>query len=84
MADKEVLTHPVQLNGKHGGRVGTAVTLRAYEVYVHIYNPQEALITGDCRGGFSAGELIAYLYAHSFPQAEWRDRATEAFNRMEL
>ena len=48
-----------------------------------IYGPQEAIITGDCRGGFSAGELIAYLYAYSFPRAEWRQRIDEAFTGME-
>lgn len=76
-------THPVQLSGQHRGNVSTKVTLRAYEVYKHVHGPQEAMVTGGCRGGFSAGELIAFLYAHSFPQAEWRQRVDEAFRGME-
>lgn len=61
--------HPVQT--KRGGghppaQAPQVVTLRAYEVYVHVHNPQPAMVTGGCRGGFSASELIALLYAHSF------------------
>lgn len=59
------------------------MTLRAYEVYCHVYSPQEALVTGECRGGFSSGELVAFLYAHSFPKPEWRARVDEAFRGME-
>jgi hypothetical protein len=55
------------------------VTLAAYEVYCHVYAPQPAMVTGECRGGFSAGELIAFLYARSFPKTEWRVRVDEAF-----
>ena len=75
-------THPVQTIDHKGGRLRTEVTLRAYEVYSHIYGEQEALITGHCRGGFSTGELIAFLYARSFPKAEWRIRADEAIREM--
>ena len=83
MADTE--THPVQTNSyRHdGGRAPKVVTMRAYEVYCHVYAPQEAMVTGGCRGGFGAGELVAFLYAHSFPKAEWRDRVDEAFRGME-
>lgn len=58
-----------------------AVYMRAYEVYAHVHGPQEAMIdhARGCRGGFSSGELIAFLYAHSFPKAEWRQRCDEAF-----
>lgn len=68
-----VETHPVQTPGRSGeqARMPKVVTMRAYEVYCYVYAPQEAIVTGGCRGGFSAGELIAFLYAHSFPQAEW-------------
>ena len=55
------------------------VTMAAYEVYCHVYGSQEAMVTGSCRGGFSTGELIAFLYARSFPKAEWRARVDEAF-----
>ncbi len=78
-----VPVHPVQPSAQSGCHAPQVVTMRAYEVYCHIYRPQEALVTGWCRGGFSAGELIAYLYAHSFPREEWEPRAREAFNGME-
>lgn len=80
-----IKTHPVQVN-RHGrltGRAPVAVTLAAYEVYKHVYSEQKALITGDCRGGFGANELVAFLYAKAFPQSEWRMRVDEAFAGME-
>ncbi len=76
--------HPVQTGKHRGGKISSLVTLRAYEVYSHVYSPQEALITGSCRGGFSVGELIAFLYAHSFPKNEWQTRVDEAFRGMEI
>ena len=75
-------THPVQTVDYKGGRLRTEVTLRAYEVYSHIYGEQKALITGHCRGGLGTGELIAFLYARSFPKTEWRIRADEAVRGM--
>ena len=80
-----VKTHPVQTNNYRysGGKAPKVVTMRAYEVYCHVHAPQEKMVTGDCRGGFGAGELVAFLYAHSFPKAEWRDRVDEAFHGME-
>lgn len=83
--DKEIETHPAQVQGRQGprARLPKIVTMRAYEVYCHVFAPQEALVTGDCRGGMFAGELIAYLYARSFPQNEWRARVDEAFRGME-
>lgn len=77
-------THPVQTKNNYHVRaeISTAVTLKAYEVYCHLYGKQEALVTGSCRGGFGSGELIAFLYAASFPKAEWRQRADEAFDGM--
>lgn len=78
-------THPIQTHGvQSGGRAPQTVTMRAYEVYKHVHAPQEALITGDCRGGFGVGELIAYLYARSFPRVEWRDRVDEALTGLKL
>jgi hypothetical protein len=72
-------THLIQTECcQQGGRCPQAVTLRAYEVYVHVYGKQEALITGDCRGGFGLSELTAFLYARSFPKEEWRHRVDEA------
>jgi hypothetical protein len=62
------------------------VTLRAYEVYCHVFGPQPAMVDlagRDCRGGFGVGELIAFLYARSFPKEEWSKRVDEALKRPE-
>lgn len=81
----EIETHPVQNHdGRRGpGKAPKTVTMAAYEVYCHLHGPQEAMVTGWCRGGFSTGELIAFLYARSFPKVEWRQRVDEAFRGME-
>ena len=74
-------THPVQmahLLPREQARITTAVTMAAYEVYCYVFAPQPALVTGECRGGFGIGELVAFLYARSFPQNEWRQRVDEA------
>lgn len=78
-------TMPVQTN-RTGltGAVPEPVHMRAYEVYCHLWGPQEALITGWCRGGFGTSELVAMLYAHSFPQEEWLARFDEALEGMTL
>ncbi len=78
--------HPIQTDIDHRGRRGGAVmpsvvTLRAYEVYRELHGDQEALITNGCRGGFGVGELIAFLYARSFPKPEWCARFNEAIRR---
>lgn len=78
-------THPIQTECCHrGGEAPTLVTLRAYEVYAHVFGPQQALIENGCRGGFGISELVAFLYAHSFPKAEWRARVDEAFNGLKV
>ena len=79
----ELERHPVQTTDHKSGKISSAVTRRAYEVYADVYGPQEAMITGWCRGGFSTGELIAFLYARSFPKDQWRKRVDEAFVGME-
>lgn len=78
--------HPVQTPMRTSGRgqAPTAVTLAAYEVYSAIYGAQPALITGECRGGFGVGELIAFLYARSFPRDQWRARVDEAFSGLKV
>jgi len=58
--------------------------VKAYEVYSHIWGPQEALTVGWCRGGFGTGELVAYLYASGFPKDQWRARFDEALQEMIL
>lgn len=74
--------HPVQNDGRMR-RAPIDVTMRAYEVHCALYGEQKALVTGGCRGGFSVGELIAFLYARSFPKAEWRERFEEALRKGE-
>lgn len=77
-------THPVQTKRPYrGARISKLVTMRAYEVYCDMYRPQEAMVTDNCRGGFGAGELIAFLYARSFPKSEWAARFEEAIHGME-
>lgn len=71
--------HPVQTTRPGKAVCPKVVTMLAYEVYCHVYAPQEAMVTGGCRGGFSTGELIAFLYARSFPKDQWRSRVDEAF-----
>ena len=83
MKRQETETHPVQTKKSSQGRLNKRVTMRAYEVYCANCNPQEAMVTGGCRGGFSAGEIIAMLYARSFPKEEWRAREREAYEGME-
>lgn len=78
--------HPVQTVDRKGGRLSSDVTLRAYEVYSHVYAPQPAMIDlkgRNCRGGFSTSEIIAFLYARSFPKQEWSDRVDEAMRGAE-
>lgn len=84
--------HPVQnkRESAHRGErtaLTSLVTKRAYEVYSAIYGEQPALLDlkgRGCRGGFGVGELIAFLYARSFPKNEWRARVDEAFKGMKL
>lgn len=85
MADVPV--HPVQRGfslPRERAEMPQVVTLRAYEVYCEVFRAQPAMITGDCRGGFGVGELIAFLYAGTFPRKEWRTRVDEAFKGMKL
>ena len=84
MADIE--THPVQMPYRRPDKAvcPKVITMAAYEVYCHVYGPQEAMVTGGCRGGFAVGELIAFLYARSFPKDQWRMRVNEAFRGMKL
>lgn len=78
-------TFPVQTRQPihSGAKVNETVYMAAYEVYSEVFGPQEAMITGGCRGGFSAGEIIAFLYARHFPKKEWKKRVDEAFSGIE-
>lgn len=82
----KIETHPVQLHYKPHQRpcAPVVLTLRAYEVYCALYHEQPAMVTGECRGGFGVSELLAFLYARSFPKSEWRQRVDEAFRGMEI
>ena len=73
-----------QTRNRKPGTVPQVVALRAYEVYKELFGRQEALITGHCRGGFGAGEIIAFLYAYGFPRDEWRKRVDEALNGLNM
>ena len=81
--------HPIQTHDvtQRGMAVmPSEVTLRAYEVYCHIYSPQPAMVDlagRGCRGGFGVGELVAFLYARSFSKEEWSKRFDEALRRPE-
>jgi len=85
MPDKPMM-HPIQFsrpNPRKHSFIPEDVALAAYEVYCAVYSEQKALITGNCRGGFGVGELIAFLYARSFPKDEWKARAHKALLEME-
>lgn len=69
----------IRVPSRERGRIPATIHMLAYEVYSEVYAPQQALIEGNCRGGFAISELVAFLYARSFPKAEWRDRVDEAF-----
>lgn len=78
----EVAVHPVQthqVRPRVQAWCPQSVTMRAYEVYCHVYGEQKAMVTDGCRGGFSTGELLAFLYARTFPKEEWKARVQEAF-----
>jgi len=83
--DHEIPVHPVQTRQPihSGAKCPQIVTLRAYEVYKRLFGEQRAMVEGNCRGGFGAGELIGFLYAHTFPEKEWRERFDEALRGME-
>lgn len=88
MIDPERKVFPVQARARSHptlrGFVNRHVYLAAYEVYAAIHGEQDALVTGGCLGGFGPDELIALLYARSFPRSEWRERANEALSNMDL
>ena len=86
MSDDTIKIFPIQgaTRNRKAGQVCETVYMRAYEVYCRVYGPQEALVTGGCRGGFSRGELVAFLYARSFPANEWQERTDEAFREMNI
>lgn len=88
MSNDAIEVHPVQRShspARDQAVVPKVVALRAYEVYCVLYGEQPAMIDLEgrgCRGGFGINELVAFLYARSFSQAEWRKRFNEALTGM--
>lgn len=75
--------HPVQQD--KFTHISSEVTALAYEVYCHLYGPQAAMMDlagRNCRGGFSKGELIGFLYARNFPKEQWSEKAALALSTM--
>jgi hypothetical protein len=73
---------PVQAPPRaRAAQIPESVYMSAYEVYAHVYGPQEALVdlARGCRGGFSSGELVAFLYARAYPKEQWHMKVDEAF-----
>lgn len=72
--------HPVQWPSRRIHCLPPEVTGKAYEVY-HLLWPGQTLERLNERGGFSTMEIIAFLYAHTFPPQEWEQRVDEALRR---
>jgi len=83
---------PIQASVHHPGcrfqgLAPEAVYMAAYEVYVHLYGEQRAMIDLEghgCSGGWGTGEMVAFLYARAFPREQWRARVDEAFRGLNL
>lgn len=78
---------PIQqshLSHGEAAHVNEAVYMRVYEIYSHVFCPQQAMIEGGCRGGWGVGEMVAFLYAGNFPKEQWRSRFNEAIKGMKL
>jgi len=85
VSDERIYPVQTKKDPREPGRISRALHMRAYEVYRHVYGPQEAMIDLEgrgCRGGFGTGEIVAFLYASGFPKDQWRARVDEAFRGM--
>lgn len=78
----QTIFHPVQDDGRVRS-MPEPIVMKAYEVYCALYGSQPAMVdvAKGCRGGFGVGELIGFLYARTFPRAEWRQRFEESLER---
>lgn len=76
--------HPIQCRDHKPGRVSAAVTARAYEVYAHLFGQQQLIADLNSRGGFGSAEMVALLYARSWPREEWSARFTEGLQGSSL
>lgn len=54
------------------------IVKKAYDVYSNLYNNRQTLEALNNRGGFHIIELLAFLYAASFPKELWREKVDEA------
>jgi hypothetical protein len=72
--------HPVQIHDLRDAQLPAVVTERAFEVYDAIW-PGRTLDDINTRGGLGVREVVAFLYARSFPREEWRKRFDEALAR---
>lgn len=84
MSDPKTFPIQAQTRDRKPACAPECVYMAAYEVYSHVFGPQDALLMGGCRGGFGSGELVAFLYAKSFPQSEWRKRVDEALHGLNI
>ncbi len=78
----ETTFHPMQTHNVQRS-LPEGVVLRAYEVYCALYGEQKAMVdvARGCRGGFSVAEIVAFLYARTFPRGEWERRFEEALEK---
>lgn len=77
--------HPVQWDSRQSERYAKLppeVTGKAYEVY-HLLYPGQTLERINERGGLGIMEIVAFLYAHTFPPQEWPRRVDEALRKEE-
>lgn len=83
MVKHMVRFHPVQWGSRHAQQyqeLPADVVGKAYEVYHKLY-PGQTLERLNERGGFGIIEIVAFLYAHTFPPQEWNARVAEALRR---
>lgn len=75
--------HPVQWGTRHAlnyAKFPPEVTGKAYEVYHALY-PGQTLERLNERGGLGVMEIIAFLYAHTYPPQEWARRVDQALRK---
>lgn len=75
--------HPVQWGIRHTQQypeLPAEVIGKAYEVY-HLLYPGQTLERLNERGGLGIIEVVAFLYAHTYPPAEWGRRVDEVLRR---
>lgn len=86
MSEPRLFPVQAEIRNRKPATVPEAVYMAAYEVYCAVFGEQKAMVDFErgCRGGFYSGELIAFLYARSFPRNEWRTRIDEALTGLNV